>query len=227
MWSNLKDDTEYWVNGCAQVFQNLTARCLGWQTVESLQEHLKSCWEAGSLHNCWVFFLFAKAAWWEALETRTAGLYKPATQAIACSPPGQAFTDLKCLSWFSLSVLLFIYFSQQSFSDKMQNDVHKPNYIYRQTIPIPEDTPKVRGYDFNRGVDHQALLQSFYNTGFQATSFGLAVNQINMMVRRMGSSLKVLHSSCMPSKQKTKPNKVFVPLLSTDREAQGSSGRRQ
>lgn len=68
----------------------------------------------------------------------------------------------------------------------MQNDVHKPNYIYRQTVPIPEDTPKVRGYDFNQGVDHQALLQSFYNTGFQATSFGLAVNQINLMVRRKG-----------------------------------------
>lgn len=89
----------------------------------------------------------------------------------------------------------------------MQNDVHKPNYIYRQTIQIPEDTPKVRGYDFNQGVDHQALLQSFYNTGFQATNFGLAVNQINMMVRRMGSSLKVPQSSRMPSKQ----NKILCP----------------
>ncbi|XP_075880182.1 deoxyhypusine synthase-like isoform X2 [Nelusetta ayraudi] len=71
----------------------------------------------------------------------------------------------------------------------MQNDVHKPNYIYRQTIPIPEDTPKVRGYDFNQGVDHQALLQSFYNTGFQATSFGLAVNQINMMIEKRKEAL--------------------------------------
>lgn len=188
---------------------------------ESLQEHLKSCWEAGSLHKCWVF-LFAKAAWWEAEETRTAGLYKPATQAITCSPqPSIHWPEMSFLI-FSLSPFIHLFFPTV-LSDKMQNNVHKPNYIYRQTIPIPEDTPKVRGYDFNQGVDHQALLQSFYNTGFQATSFGLAVNQINMMVRRMGSSLKVLHSSCMPSKQ----NKTNSLSLSTDWETQGSSGRRQ
>lgn len=108
----------------------------------------------------------------------------------------------------------------------MQNDVHKPNYIYRQTIPIPEDTPKVRGYDFNRGVDHQALLQSFYNTGFQATSFGLAVNQINMMVRRMGSSLKVLHSSCMPSKQNlTNSLSLSSPQIEKRKEALGADNK--
>lgn len=67
----------------------------------------------------------------------------------------------------------------------MENNVHKPHSIYRQTVPIPEDTPKVQGYDFNRGVDHRALLQAFYNTGFQATRFGLAVQQINKMVRQM------------------------------------------
>lgn len=83
----------------------------------------------------------------------------------------------------------------------MQNDVHKPNYIYRQTVPIPEDTPKVRGYDFNQGVDHQALLQSFYNTGFQATSFGLAVNQINTMVGR--KVFEFHHTCCPPLKKKT------------------------
>lgn len=104
----------------------------------------------------------------------------------------------------------------------MQNNVHKPKYIYRQTVPIPEDTPKVRGYDFNQGVDHQALLQSFYNTGFQATSFGLAVNQIKMMVGQTGSGLKVLHISCMLPKTKQIPR----PSL-TDREAQGGSGCRQ
>lgn len=97
----------------------------------------------------------------------------------------------------------------------MQNDVHKPNYIYRQTVPIPEDTPKVRGYDFNQGVDHQALLQSFYNTGFQATSFGLAVNQINMMVRWKGfftvvvRHLKNTQNIIFPSKQIKKRNETL------------------
>lgn len=114
MWSNLKDDPEYWVNGCPQVFQNLTARCLGWQTVESLQEHLKSCWEAGSLHKCWVF-LFAKAAWWEAEEKRTAGLYKPATQAITCSPqPSIHWPEMSFLI-FSLSPFIHLFFSNSPF----------------------------------------------------------------------------------------------------------------
>lgn len=74
----------------------------------------------------------------------------------------------------------------------MQNNVHKPKYIYRETVPIPVDTPKVRGYDFNQGVEYQELMESFYNTGFQATSFGRAVKQINMMVRWTGSGSRIL-----------------------------------
>lgn len=65
----------------------------------------------------------------------------------------------------------------------MAHHNHKAEWIYRKTIPVPEDTPKVQGYDFNQGVDYQALLKSYLNTGFQATNFGLAVQQINSMVR--------------------------------------------
>ena len=42
----------------------------------------------------------------------------------------------------------------------------------------------VLGYDFNTGVDHHALLQSFLHSGFQATNFGLAVEQINAMISK-------------------------------------------
>jgi len=49
--------------------------------------------------------------------------------------------------------------------------------------PMPAGTPIVRGYDFNRGIDHHALLQSFLTSGFQATNFGLAVEEINKMVQ--------------------------------------------
>ena len=44
------------------------------------------------------------------------------------------------------------------------------------------DTDKVSGYDFNQGIDHHKLLKSFKYSGFQATNFGLAVDQINAMV---------------------------------------------
>lgn len=56
--------------------------------------------------------------------------------------------------------------------------------VYRPCAPVPEDTPQIKGYDFNRGVDHRALLQSYYTTGFQATYFGLAVNEINAMIKK-------------------------------------------
>ena len=45
------------------------------------------------------------------------------------------------------------------------------------------DTDKVSGYDFNRGIDHHQLLKSFKYSGFQATNFGLAVEEIWKMIR--------------------------------------------
>lgn len=39
-----------------------------------------------------------------------------------------------------------------------------------------------QGYDFNQGVDHDKLLESFLTTGFQATNFGLAVKEVERMV---------------------------------------------
>ena len=47
---------------------------------------------------------------------------------------------------------------------------------------MPAGSERVNGYDFNLGVDHHALLQSYRISGFQATNFGLAVDQINAMV---------------------------------------------
>lgn len=52
--------------------------------------------------------------------------------------------------------------------------------------PMPADAVVVRGYDFSGPLDHHLLLQSFRTTGFQATNFGLAVEEINKMVRAGG-----------------------------------------
>uniref|UniRef100_A0A3Q3MII8 deoxyhypusine synthase n=1 Tax=Labrus bergylta TaxID=56723 RepID=A0A3Q3MII8_9LABR len=66
-------------------------------------------------------------------------------------------------------------------TDIQRPPVSKPS---RDTLPIPEETPKVKGYDFNQGVNHKALLQSYLNTGLQATNVGLAIQQINSMIER-------------------------------------------
>jgi deoxyhypusine synthase len=40
----------------------------------------------------------------------------------------------------------------------------------------------VKGYEFNNGVDYDKLLSSFLYSGYQATNFGLAIQEINKMV---------------------------------------------
>lgn len=58
-------------------------------------------------------------------------------------------------------------------SENMARHVHQlSGDVYRNTDPIPEDTPKIQGYNFNQGVDHRALLQSYLTTGLQATNVG-------------------------------------------------------
>lgn len=47
---------------------------------------------------------------------------------------------------------------------------------------MPAGSEKVAGYDFNQGIDHHKLLQSYKYSGFQATNFGLAVEEINKMI---------------------------------------------
>ncbi|KAG5458966.1 MAG: deoxyhypusine synthase [Olpidium bornovanus] len=47
--------------------------------------------------------------------------------------------------------------------------------------PMPEDAQTVRGYDFNRGVDFAALINSFGRTGFQASNLARAVEEVEKM----------------------------------------------
>jgi len=54
--------------------------------------------------------------------------------------------------------------------------------LYSKSGALPVEPVKVTGYDFNNGIDYHKLLSSFLTTGFQATNFGLAVNEINRMV---------------------------------------------
>jgi hypothetical protein len=48
---------------------------------------------------------------------------------------------------------------------------HFFNYVFNST-----------GYDWNKGVNYKALLETYRFCGFQATNFGLAVEEINKMV---------------------------------------------
>lgn len=56
---------------------------------------------------------------------------------------------------------------------------------------IDAATPVVLGYNFNAGIDYDALLGSYLNSGFQATNFGKAVQEINKMVNENTFTVKV------------------------------------
>ncbi|GAB5367277.1 hypothetical protein AAMO2058_001216400 [Amorphochlora amoebiformis] len=52
-----------------------------------------------------------------------------------------------------------------------------------ESVEMPKDVPACRGFDFNKGLDYEGMFKSFITHGFQATHFGLAVNQINQMLK--------------------------------------------
>ncbi|XP_012291450.1 deoxyhypusine synthase isoform X1 [Aotus nancymaae] len=56
--------------------------------------------------------------------------------------------------------------------------------VLKHSSTLPPESAQVRGYDFNRGVDYHALLEAFGTTGFQATNFGRAVQQVNAMIEK-------------------------------------------
>ena len=43
-------------------------------------------------------------------------------------------------------------------------------------------TTPVSGYDFNKGINYSELFKSYTTTGFQATNFGRAIEEIELMV---------------------------------------------
>ncbi|XP_059047932.1 probable deoxyhypusine synthase [Achroia grisella] len=48
---------------------------------------------------------------------------------------------------------------------------------------LPAETPTVSGYDWENGTDYNKILDSYTCSGFQATSFGKAVQEINKMLK--------------------------------------------
>jgi deoxyhypusine synthase len=66
----------------------------------------------------------------------------------------------------------------------MQSDVPEQasNAVLVQSEEMPANATKVTGYDFNQGVNYSQLFQAYRCMGFQATSLGKAIDEINNMV---------------------------------------------
>eukprot|EP01135_Chromosphaera_perkinsii_P009731 Nk52_evm1s1865 gene=Nk52_evmTU1s1865 len=51
-----------------------------------------------------------------------------------------------------------------------------------KSASMPEGSETVSGYDFNQGMDYNRLLESFATTGYQASNFGRAVEEVRGML---------------------------------------------
>lgn len=65
---------------------------------------------------------------------------------------------------------------------------------------------KIKGYDFNEGVDYSALFSSFKFTGLQASNLALAIEEINRMASPPLLSLGPL-SSFPPARESGAPRR--------------------
>jgi len=60
-----------------------------------------------------------------------------------------------------------------------------------KSCSMPKDAETVQGYDFNEGLDYHKLLSSYRRSGFQATNFGLAMDEINRMLEMKAKPLEL------------------------------------
>ena len=66
---------------------------------------------------------------------------------------------------------------------KEKNEIEK---IGRENVLRGSDEIEgldIKGYDFNKGIDYEKLLESYLTTGFQATHFAKAVEIIDKMIK--------------------------------------------
>lgn len=84
----------------------------------------------------------------------------------------------------------------QSYINKMSGDLNtagdlntkaKANVLVRSES-MDADAETVAGYDFNNGINYEKMFASYLRMGFQATNLGLAINEINRMVRILTNS---------------------------------------
>lgn len=65
--------------------------------------------------------------------------------------------------------------------------------VLQNSEQLPEGTPLVKGYDWSQGVNYDELFKSYKYCGFQATNFGLAVDEINRMLKARDEPLDDEH----------------------------------
>ncbi|CAK8673214.1 deoxyhypusine synthase-like [Clavelina lepadiformis] len=91
------------------------------------------------------------------------------------------------------------------------------NAVLVKSENMPEGSLTVSGYDFNKGIDYHEILNSYRTSGFQATNFGLAVEEINKMIAKRGEALSEENANKVelnPIKRKRSNCTIFLGYTS-------------
>lgn len=70
--------------------------------------------------------------------------------------------------------------------------------LYKRTESVDFLNEKVEGYAWKDGVNYSKILESYLKTGFQATNFGRAVQEINRMLKLRDLELPSVHTNIDP-----------------------------
>nr|CAD21436.1 deoxyhypusine synthase [Senecio vernalis] len=54
--------------------------------------------------------------------------------------------------------------------------------VFKESESLEGTCAKIRGYDFNNGIDYSQILKSMVSTGFQASNLGDAIETVNQML---------------------------------------------
>lgn len=62
------------------------------------------------------------------------------------------------------------------------NNVMQPTNADGANKIASSSSYEIKGYDLNKGLDYNKILESYKTIGFQATNLGNAINEVNRMV---------------------------------------------
>lgn len=82
-----------------------------------------------------------------------------------------------------------------------------------KSVSIDADTPTVKGYDFNQGINYEKIVEHMLTTGYQATHVGRAAKIINSMLRWRLSDVpmteeEIADEAALPEEDRTDRSKI-------------------
>ncbi|VDN05611.1 unnamed protein product [Thelazia callipaeda] len=87
-------------------------------------------------------------------------------------------------------------------------------FVLQKSSLSLENRIEIKGYDFNKGIDYEALLNSYMSTGFQASHFAQAVEQINEMIASREEHLEGEIMLPYPKEKKRRACTIFLGYTS-------------